>query len=79
MFHRDTREIVRLVNVVQEFPDKYVPAGQISYPFVIYLPEWLPDSIEMKIGAESFFVEYTVRVQYTPVYANEMVTDSRMP
>lgn len=78
-FHRGTREIAKLVNVISHFPDKKLAKGQYSFPFAIYLPEWLPDSIELSIDNEYFAVEYTVRAQLTPVYAVEMVTDMRLP
>jgi hypothetical protein len=78
-FHRGVREIVKLVNVITYFPDKRIEKGQYSFPFAVYLPEWLPDSIEMSIEDEYFAVEYTVRAQFTPVYAVEMVTDMRLP
>jgi hypothetical protein len=46
---------------------------------MLYLPEWLPDSIDLKLGSERFFVEYSVRAQFTPTLSNEMVTDLRLP
>lgn len=41
--------------------------GQYTYPFMLYLPDWLPDSsfIKQKSG-EKFMVEYTVRAQFIP-------------
>jgi len=60
-FHRDVKEICRLVNVVVEFPTNQLCKGQYSYPFMLYLPDWLPDSFVIQSGIERFCVEYGVR------------------
>lgn len=49
-FHRDAKEIVQLVNIVVEFPDQKLKKGQYSYPFMLYLPDWLPDSLDLIQG-----------------------------
>jgi hypothetical protein len=59
-YHRDAKEILRLVCTVVEFQES-VPPGQYSYPFMLYLPNWLPESLTLKVGKEQFFVDYTLR------------------
>jgi hypothetical protein len=50
-YHRDSKEIVRLVCTVVEFQAPLEP-GQYSYPFMLYLPTWLPESLSLKVGKE---------------------------
>lgn len=78
-FHRDCKEICRLVNVAVEFPTNQLSKGQYSYPFMLYLPEWLPDSLELESGGERFVVEYCLRAQLVPATASDLVTDLRLP
>jgi len=61
-FHRDAKEIVHLRQVVRVFTGYGMDPGQYSYPFQLYLPEWLPESIDLHLpNEEQFHVEYTVR------------------
>lgn len=46
---------------------------------MIYLPDWLPDSLELKSGEELFLVEYSIRAQLTPAAPTDLVTDMRLP
>ena len=51
LYHRDSKEIVKLVCLVVEFQCPVQP-GQYSYPFMLYLPDWLPESFSLKQGKE---------------------------
>ena len=50
-YHRDAKEILRLVCMVVEFQSPVQP-GHYSYPFMLYLPSWLPESLSLKVGKE---------------------------
>ena len=47
-YHRDCKEIVKLCAVVVEFPSLCLDKGQYTYPFMLYLPDWLPDSLDYR-------------------------------
>jgi hypothetical protein len=44
---RKNEEIIRFTALVSEFCEEFQP-GQYSYPFYVYLPEWLPDSMHFR-------------------------------
>ena len=79
IIHRETKEIIRLRCPVQDF-SAMLGRGQYTYPFMLYLPNWLPDStlLKTKIG-EVFSVEYTVRAQFIPRNVRDFVVDARIP
>ena len=54
--------------------------GQYTYPFQIYLPEWLPESCHLQMARdEQFFVEYLVRAQFTTQDKSDFLIDPRFP
>jgi hypothetical protein len=59
--------------------DEDVPAGQYTYPFQLYLPEWLPDSLKFTTPHGKVFVEYTVRAQFLTTNSFDFVVDPRFP
>lgn len=48
-FHRDAKEIIHLRQVVRVFTGYGIDPGQYAYPFQLYLPEWLPQSHQLKL------------------------------
>ena len=79
-FHRDAKEIIHLRQVVRVFTGYGMDPGQYSYPFQLYLPEWLPESIDLHLpNEEQFHVEYTVRAQFTTSRLADTVIDPRFP
>jgi len=77
-FHRDVKTIIDISVDVTTF-DEVLPPGHYTFPFQLYLPSWLPESTSLKVGSEKFFVEYTVRAQFTPLTATGFVADRRFP
>lgn len=79
MIHREVKEIIRLKANVQNF-EAMLGRGQYTYPFMLYLPTWLPDSslLKQKSG-EKLMVEYTVRAQFIPRSKKDFVVDARIP
>ena len=51
-YHREVAEIIRLSVLVSTFTAEFEP-GQYTYPFNLYLPAWLPDSVKLKNESES--------------------------
>jgi hypothetical protein len=43
-YHREINEIVKIKQVLGYYSEEFWP-GQYSYPFMLYLPDWLPDSL----------------------------------
>ena len=62
-----------------------IAAGQYTYPFVLYLPQWLPQTQRLQNRhkdsnlVDQFRVEYTVRAQFVTKNPADMKTDSRFP
>ena len=79
MIHREVKEIIRLKANVQNF-EAMLGRGQYTYPFMLYLPAWLPDSTLLKQkSGEKLMVEYTVRAQFIPRSKKDFVVDARIP
>lgn len=77
-FHRDVKTIIDMSVDVAAW-DEALPPGHYTFPFVLYLPSWIPESVGLKAATEKFFVEYTVRAQFTPTTAAGLVADRRFP
>jgi len=45
----------------------------------VYLPSWLPESVMLYNGKDKFFVEYTIRAQFTPTSNNDFAKDPYFP
>ena len=78
-YHRDVREICKLSTTITQFYDNKFEKGHHQFFFSLELPTWLPDSFEIKQGAERFMVEYTLRAQLVPLRSKDLVTDIRLP
>jgi hypothetical protein len=46
---------------------------------MIYLPDWLPESMKIKTPTEQFVVEYIVRAQFTTGKPDDFLIDNRYP
>lgn len=46
---------------------------------MIYLPDWLPESTNIKTPTEQFFVDYVVRAQFTTGKPDDFLIDHRYP
>lgn len=75
-FHREVKEIISMKTVVATFGEnEHLLPGQYTYSFQVYLPEWLPESCLYKSKTDKFWVEYTLRAQFTPVDKKMFVYD----
>ena len=79
-FHRDVKTIINITSDLATYEAGYpLTPGHYTFPFQLYLPQWLPESTSLRFGSEKFFVEYTVRAQFTPSTAAGYVADRRFP
>ena len=63
--------MISLVYPLQNFPDGAPHPGQISYPFKMVLPDWLPPSMFLYDDNKSqtkLSIQYHLRAQVTPVH-----------
>ena len=78
-YHRETKEIISMKSVVATYnTGEFLQAGHFTYSFNVYLPPWLPESVELKTKLDKFFTEYTLRAQFTPTDAKFYVHDSNL-
>ena len=61
-------EIIQLVFPLQTYPDGPPKIGQMSFPFSLVIPDWLPASMMLAGDLEEgrLSVEYSLRAQFTP-------------
>ena len=75
-YHREMKEIISMKTVVAKFDEgDHLLPGHYTYSFNVYLPPWLPESCLFKGKLDKFFVEYTLRAQFTPLNPKMYVYD----
>lgn len=68
-FHRENIEVIHVTSTLDTFDENnQLPPGQYTYYFLVKLPEWLPESTVLKTESCKFFMEYTLRAQFTPMH-----------
>lgn len=66
-YHRESKTVIEMKSTVAVFDEKtQLQPGQYTYYFIVYLPKWLPETTTLKTEKSKFFMEYTIRAQFTP-------------
>jgi hypothetical protein len=48
LYHCDSKEIVNIKQVVRVYDERGIAAGQYTFPFEVYLPDWLPETLYLR-------------------------------
>lgn len=71
--------MIEMKSVLATFDDtNQLAPGQYTYYFLVKLPAWLPESTVLKTERHKFFMEYTLRAQFTPKNSKDYVFDEKM-
>ena len=78
-YHREAKTVIELKSVLATFDEStQLAPGQYTYYFLVKLPPWLPESTILKTERHKFFMEYTLRAQFTPKNSKDYVFDERI-
>ena len=48
LYHCDSKEIVNIKQIVRVYDERGIAAGQYTFPFEVYLPDWLPGTMYLR-------------------------------
>jgi hypothetical protein len=78
-YHREAKTVIEIKSVLAVFDNStQLAPGQYTYYFLVKLPSWLPESTVLKTERHKFFMEYTIRAQFTPKNSKDYVFDEKM-